>query len=72
MQKSLLRLSIDSEKIKLFSGSGRSFYLCSECLENPKTGDRIAKIKKLDAQAKHQIKEIIALWESQSKNLPQS
>lgn len=72
LQTILLRLSIGSNGLGLFLGSGRSFYLCFECLENPKNENKIAKIKKLDTQAKHQLKEIIALWESRSKNLPQS
>lgn len=73
LQKTLLRLSIvDGEKVVFFVGKGRSFYLCPACLKHPKIEDRIIKIKKLNAHFKHQIKEIIALWESQLGNLPQN
>lgn len=72
LQRTLLRLCIKDKKIDFFTGFGRSFYLCSKCLENPTIGDKIIKVKKLTMQDKHQIKEMIALWESQSKNLPQN
>lgn len=72
LQIVLLRLSCNEGQINFFSGSGRSFYLCCECLKQPKIEDKIAKIKKLNAQNKNQIKEIVVLWESQLKNLPQN
>ncbi|WP_267891530.1 DUF448 domain-containing protein [Helicobacter pametensis] len=72
VQKDLLRLSMRGDGLKVFDGYGRSFYLCPECLKNPKSEDRLAKIKKFDAQARHQMKEIIVLWESRSRNLLQS
>jgi len=35
-QSSLLRLQCIQQRLSAFSGSGRSFYLCSECTENEK------------------------------------
>lgn len=34
LQKSLLRLQCNEKKLTSFSGKGRSFYICKECLEN--------------------------------------
>jgi len=35
-QSSLFRLQLIDGLIVPYSGSGRSFYLCSECISNPK------------------------------------
>jgi len=35
-QKALLRLQCKEQKLSSYSGSGRSFYLCLECVENEK------------------------------------
>ncbi len=39
-QKSLLRLQCKEQQLTAFSGEGRSFYLCFECVENEKKATR--------------------------------
>jgi len=41
-QKSMYRLQCKNSELMLFSGSGRSFYLCKNC-ENSKKLDKIIK-----------------------------
>lgn len=63
-QKELLRLQSDSVSLYKFSGEGRSFYVCGECLEHPKTLQVIQKINKLKPSENHalRLKEIGSLW----------
>ncbi len=35
-QKALIRLQCKEQQLRFHSGSGRSFYLCSECVDNEK------------------------------------
>ena len=39
-QRSLLRLQCKQQQLLVFSGFGRSFYLCYECIENEKKATR--------------------------------
>ncbi|TLD96312.1 DUF448 domain-containing protein [Helicobacter jaachi] len=61
-QKELLRLQSDGYSLWSFSGRGRSFYVCAECLEQPKTFQAIIKIKKLKPECALHLKEIWNLW----------
>ncbi|WP_295700161.1 MULTISPECIES: DUF448 domain-containing protein [Helicobacter] len=64
-QKELLRLQSDGYSLCQFSGRGRSFYVCEECLTQPKTLQIILKINKLKPKQEHivRLKEIQNLWE---------
>ena len=62
-QKSLLRLQCEQQRLSLFSGSGRSFYLCTECTDNDKKVTRaLARACKSGDMnyLSTQLKEIIA------------
>ncbi|WP_276891700.1 DUF448 domain-containing protein [Helicobacter japonicus] len=63
-QKELLRLQNNGYSLCKFSGKGRSFYVCEECLAQPKTFQIIIKMNKLKPSEEHivQIKEIWNLW----------
>lgn len=63
LQSSLFRLCMIDEKVSVFCGFGRSFYLCSNCVKEAKVIERVAKIKRLKDEQKNQLKEIIALWQ---------
>ncbi|RDU71735.1 DUF448 domain-containing protein [Helicobacter brantae] len=70
LQSTMMRLCVKNEKIEVFCGFGRSFYLCKECADKPKSVERILKSRKLNTQENQiQLKEIITLWQYQSKNL---
>lgn len=70
LQSTMMRLCEEDERIEVFCGFGRSFYLCKECAEKPKSVERILKSRKLNTQEnQHQLKEIITLWQYQSKTL---
>lgn len=70
LQSTMMRLCIKDEKIEVFCGLGRSFYLCKDCADKPKNLERILKSKRINSQEnQNQIKEIITLWQSQSNNL---
>ncbi|HCD73752.1 MAG TPA: DUF448 domain-containing protein [Helicobacter sp.] len=63
-QKELLRLQNINYSLCEFSGKGRSFYVCEECLAQPKTFQIVIKMNKLqvnEEQIEH-IKEIWNLW----------
>ena len=36
LQNEMLRLQCKNQEIIRFSGEGRSFYICNECISNPK------------------------------------
>jgi len=62
-QKALLRLQCMQQHLSSYSGLGRSFYLCFECVENEKKVTRaLARVcKSGDMQyLSTQLKEIIA------------
>lgn len=70
LQGTMMRLCVNDERIEVFCGLGRSFYLCKQCADKPKNLERILKIKKINTQEnQHQLKEMITLWQSQSKTL---
>jgi len=52
----MLRLQCQDENIIKFSGHGRSFYLCKNCINDKKLGKIIQKICKVN---KNQIEKII-------------
>jgi len=41
-QSSLVRLQCKDKKIQAFDGVGRSYYVCSRCIENPKLVKQLA------------------------------
>ncbi len=66
-QNSLLRLQCHEKRLESYSGVGRSFYLCHECLENEKkfakalmrickSGDKEAFVNKLKEIIAHERK----------------
>lgn len=63
-QKELLRLQSDGISLNEFSGAGRSFYVCADCIEQPKTLQIIQKINKLKPSEHHafKLKEISNQW----------
>jgi len=59
-QKDLLRLQCKEKKIIKYSGIGRSFYICRDCLKDEKLVKNLVKICKVDrASAFNMLKEII-------------
>jgi predicted RNA-binding protein YlxR (DUF448 family) len=60
-QSSLIRLQCKDKNIIGFSGIGRSFYLCDECLDSKNTRRALARQCKTNATQKllQQLKEII-------------
>ncbi|MCH5313836.1 MAG: DUF448 domain-containing protein [Helicobacter sp.] len=64
-QKELLRLQSNGYSLCAFSGRGRSFYVCEECLAQPKTFQIIIKMNKLKVSEEliATIKEIWNLWQ---------
>ena len=63
-QKELLRLQCDGDSLCEFSGKGRSFYVCWECVGQPKTLQVILKINKLKPNENYavRLKEISNQW----------
>ena len=56
LQKELNRLQCKDKKLILFSGSGRSFYVCPECINDKKFIKYISKICQIPKEeAKEQI-----------------
>ena len=49
-QKSLIRLKHDGNEIVQFNGTGRSFYLCKNCVKDEKRLKGLAKRFKQDAE----------------------
>ncbi len=47
-QKSMLRLINQDKKIGYYNGSGRSFYICSSCLNGVKLESTTKEYKKLE------------------------
>jgi len=61
-QKSLLRLQCKDHQLGLYSGSGRSFYLCWNCIEDEKKTTRALARACKSGDMKYlstQLKEII-------------
>ncbi|HIY44832.1 DUF448 domain-containing protein [uncultured Helicobacter sp.] len=70
LQSEMLRFCIQENHLEIFEGRGRSFYACFSCLAESKNLDKILKIKKIYTQENIlQLKEIVALCQSQSKIL---
>ncbi len=60
-QSSLIRLQCKDANLYSFSGSGRSFYICSECVDDKKTPYKLAhscRTKAVDTLM-NQLKEIV-------------
>lgn len=55
-QFNLIRLQCENKKLIYFKGSGRSFYVCKECINNKKFVKYISKMCKI---SKEESKEII-------------
>lgn len=52
----LFRLQYQNSRLQVFSGVGRSFYVCKNCQDAPKLSDCIARICRLDKKHKEIIK----------------
>lgn len=63
---SLMRLKIVNGELREFDGFGRSFYLCSHCLNNNRLYVKLKKLKSL-TQTKEQIylsmEELVSKWQ---------
>lgn len=65
-QSDLLRLRVENASIILFSGSGRSFYLCDGCINSNKimgAFSRIKEIPKNEEVIKEHVEEIRNKWQ---------
>ncbi len=59
-QDELYRLQCEGKRIFAFGGVGRSFYICSSCIDDKKLSKNLARICKTDpASALKMLKEII-------------
>jgi predicted RNA-binding protein YlxR (DUF448 family) len=68
LQSSLVRLQPLDKMLHRFSGIGRSFYLCQECLSLDKTDKIISSKYRLDKNiVRNQIKEILFEYKNKSK-----
>lgn len=65
-QNELLRLKIDDAKIVFFDGSGRSFYICEECISSDKIIGSLIRVKNTPKDKniiRMYIKEIRNKWQ---------
>lgn len=65
-QNELLRLKIDDAKIVFFDGSGRSFYICEECINSDKIIGSLIRVKNTPKDKniiRMYIKEIRNKWQ---------
>jgi predicted RNA-binding protein YlxR (DUF448 family) len=68
LQNSLIRLQPLNDELIKFSGVGRSFYLCQECIKLEKTQKIISSRYKLNKdKTKNKIKEILFERKDKSK-----
>ncbi|NPA29228.1 MAG: DUF448 domain-containing protein [Epsilonproteobacteria bacterium] len=44
LQAQLIRLQCENNHLRPFRGQGRSFYLCTSCIDEPKLRKRMAKL----------------------------
>ncbi len=59
-QDELMRLQCIDKKIVIFSGVGRSFYICETCIDNKKLSKSLARLCRIDpGSALKMLKEII-------------
>lgn len=56
LQHSLSRLQYRDSKLQVFSGFGRSFYVCQGCQDSPKLSDHIIRVCRLDKKHKEIVK----------------
>lgn len=60
-QSTLIRLQCKDAKLESFSGNGRSFYICKNCIDSKKVASKLAyhcRTKAIDALM-NQLKEIV-------------
>ncbi|MDO7253305.1 DUF448 domain-containing protein [Helicobacter cappadocius] len=65
-QDQLLRLKADNAKIVFFDGSGRSFYICEECIGSDKIIGSLIRVKNTPKDKniiREHIKEIRNKWQ---------
>jgi predicted RNA-binding protein YlxR (DUF448 family) len=68
LQTSLIRLQLSSDTLTRYSGMGRSFYICPDCMERDKTHKIVASKYRLEKEATHEkIKEILFEYKNKSK-----
>jgi len=59
-QNELIRLQCKNKELIFFSGVGRSFYLCKECINNKKLSKIISYLCKISKEnAKSQIEQLL-------------
>jgi len=59
-QHILIRLQCKENRLIFFSGSGRSFYVCKECVKNKKFSKNISYLCKISKEnAKSQIEQLL-------------
>jgi len=60
-QQELIRVQKDGKNLIMYSGKGRSFYLCKECLEGQHIAKIVAGREKLDIKSVEElIKELVS------------
>jgi len=59
-QEKLIRLQCKEKRLIFFSGQGRSFYLCKDCINNKKLSKIISYLCKISKEnAKSQIEHLL-------------
>lgn len=66
MQKDLIRMSLKNDRLNFFSGEGRSFYICYDCLNDKKLQTSIKRISHT-LDIKEQFKELIKVCQLSKK-----
>lgn len=67
-QQNLLRLQVQDNEIYEWRQSGRSFYLCKNCIGNDKFINKICKSLRLkNDNISNHLKEIVSKWQKNQK-----
>ena len=58
-QSHLIRLQCKEKQVQLFDGTGRSFYVCTACIENPKLVKQLAGRCKSGKESQENIRKVL-------------
>lgn len=58
-QKNLVRLQCKANRVQAFDGAGRSLYVCTACLENPKLVKHLAGRCKCGKESQDEISSLL-------------
>ncbi|RDU72779.1 DUF448 domain-containing protein [Helicobacter aurati] len=67
LQWKLIRFKAKESKLVPYNGSGRSFYICNECLTKPKTIHHIKRYINNTNNIEEQLKEIAQICQASEK-----